>query len=121
DKRLRRAGLDYHEYAELQVHPTLEACLANLPGRVFAFTKFASRLYTEPAYRRDDVLLFGRETTGLPAGLKDRLGRERCLRLPMQPESRSLNLSNSVAVAVYEAWRQLGFASAADGEAGIPS
>lgn len=113
DKRLRRAGLDYHEYAELAVHDTLEDCLKHLPGsRLFAFTKFANRRYTDVRYHADDALLFGRETSGLPAAVHETIPPEHRLRLPMQPESRSLNLSNAVAVAVYEAWRQLGFAGA---------
>lgn len=111
DKRLRRAGLDYHEYADVRVHDSLEACRAALSEpRLFAFTKFARRRYTEPRYRAGDALLFGRETSGLPDAVTATLAPAQQLRLPMRPESRSLNLSNTVAVAVYEAWRQLGFA-----------
>ncbi len=111
DKRLRRAGLDYHEYATVQVHPDLATCLEALgQPRLFAFTKFARRAHTEPDWRADDALLFGRETCGMPQEVTDGLPADHCLRLPMRPESRSLNLSNAVAIAVYEAWRQLDFA-----------
>ncbi len=114
DKRLRRAGLDYHEYASVRVHDDLEACLAALERpRVFAFTKFASRCYTEARFADGDALLFGSESRGLGTQVLDRIEPARRLLLPMQPNNRSLNLSNAVAVAVYEAWRQLGFAGAA--------
>lgn len=113
DKQLRRAGLDYHEYAQMQVHDNLDACLRTLPGtRLFAFTTKASRHYHEASFQAGDALLFGPESRGLPAGLLASLTPEQRLRLPMLPQNRSLNLSNSVAVAVYEAWRQMGFAGA---------
>jgi len=115
DARLRRAGLDYHEYARLSVHADYASCLAALGApRVFAFTTHAQARPSDAAFRDGDALLFGRETTGLPAELLATLPPERRLRLPMRPESRSLNLSNAVAVAVYEAWRQLGFPGAAE-------
>ncbi|TRX74649.1 tRNA (uridine(34)/cytosine(34)/5-carboxymethylaminomethyluridine(34)-2'-O)-methyltransferase TrmL [Pseudomonas mangiferae] len=110
DKRLRRAGLDYHEYATLRRHPDLEACLAALGHpRLFAFTTKGSQPFHEVAYRPGDAFLFGPESRGLPAEVRDALPADRRVRLPMRPECRSLNLSNSVAVAVYEAWRQNGF------------
>lgn len=113
DKQLRRAGLDYHEYTALQVHDTLAACLQTLPEtRLFAFTTKASRPYHEARFQAGDALLFGPESRGLPADLLASLNPEQRLRLPMLPQNRSLNLSNSVAVAVYEAWRQLGFIGA---------
>jgi tRNA (cytidine/uridine-2'-O-)-methyltransferase len=113
DKHLRRAGLDYHEYANMQVHDDLDACLRALPGsRLFAFTTKGSHPYQEVAFQADDALLFGPESRGLPAEILDALSPEQKLRLPMLPNNRSLNLSNTVAIAVYEAWRQLGFNNA---------
>jgi tRNA (cytidine/uridine-2'-O-)-methyltransferase len=113
DAKLRRAGLDYHDLAVLTVHPSLEAAWeALLPARVFAFSSAGDTLYTDVSYRAGDVLLFGRESTGLPdAVLTDPHVTAR-VRLPMQPARRSLNLANSASIAVYEAWRQLGFAGA---------
>jgi tRNA (cytidine/uridine-2'-O-)-methyltransferase len=111
--KLRRAGLDYHEFVTLQVHADLSACLAALrQPRVFAFTDVATRRYTDARFADADALLFGRETSGLPDAVLQSLPADQRLRLPMQPDNRSLNLSNSVAVAVYEAWRQLGFPGA---------
>jgi len=112
DKRLRRAGLDYHEFASVQQHANLEAMLKQLEpegGRVFAFSTKGKRCYAEPEYRPGDILLFGPESRGLPAGLLQQLGPEQVLRLPMKANSRSLNLSNTVAIALFEAWRQNGF------------
>jgi tRNA (cytidine/uridine-2'-O-)-methyltransferase len=113
DANLRRAGLDYHDLATLVVHPDLETAWAALtPARVFAFSSHGTRSYADVAYRAGDVLLFGPEPDGLPdAVLTDPHVTDR-LRIPMLPGRRSLNLSNSAAVAVYEAWRQLGFATA---------
>ncbi|CAG8864308.1 tRNA (cytidine(34)-2'-O)-methyltransferase [Pseudomonas fluorescens] len=111
DKRLRRAGLDYHEYATLKRHESLAACLESLgQPRLFAFTTKASHPYHEVAFQPGDAFLFGPESRGLPADVLDSLPAEQRLRLPMQPGCRSLNLSNTVAVTVYEAWRQQGFA-----------
>ncbi|UTI63540.1 tRNA (cytidine(34)-2'-O)-methyltransferase [Paraconexibacter antarcticus] len=114
DANLRRAGLDYHDLASLTVHPGLEAAWAALaPARVFAFTTKATRSFADVQYVEGDVLLFGPEPVGLPdAVVADPHITER-LRIPMLPARRSLNLSNAAAVAVYEAWRQLGFGGAA--------
>ncbi len=110
DKQLKRAGLDYHEYASLQVHDDLATCLRTLPNsRLFAFTTKGSHPYHEAAFQAGDAFLFGPESRGLPTELLATLAPEQKLRLPMLPNSRSLNLSNTVAVAVYEAWRQCGF------------
>jgi len=110
DKQLRRAGLDYHEFANLRTYKNYDEFIGTLnPGRVFAFSTRGSRSYSEVSYQDGDTLLFGPETRGLPQSLLDSLPQEYCLRLPMRPDSRSLNLSNVVAVAVYEAWRQLGY------------
>ena len=113
DAKLRRAGLDYHEYAALETHASFDAFLQRVaPGRWFAYSTHGGMRYDEVAYRADDALVFGRESAGLGEAMLSRLPPERRLRLPMRPESRSLNLSNAVAVAVFEAWRQLGFAGA---------
>jgi tRNA (cytidine/uridine-2'-O-)-methyltransferase len=110
DKQLRRAGLDYHEYANIQVHENLDTCLRSLPDtRLFAFTTKASRPYHEAQFKSGDAFLFGPESRGLPGGILESLQPEQKLRLPMLPNNRSLNLSNTVAIAVYEAWRQCGF------------
>ena len=114
DARLKRAGLDYHEYAAVRTYGTFEEFLAQVaPPRWFAFSTRSGTRYDAVRYALGDALVFGRETAGLPATLLEQLPPERRLRLPMRPDSRSLNLSNAVAVAVYEAWRQLGFAGAA--------
>jgi tRNA (cytidine/uridine-2'-O-)-methyltransferase len=111
DKNLRRAGLDYHEYAELRVHDDWPALRAALAGRrLFAFTTKASRPYAEIAWQPGDVFVFGPETRGLPPEVLAEFPDSRRLRLPMLPGQRSLNLSNAVAVTVFEAWRQNGFA-----------
>lgn len=117
DARLRRAGLDYHEYATLRVHDDLDAFLAAVrPARVFALTTRGRRRHDEVDWRAGDAVLFGCETRGLPEDVLERFPPERRLRLPMRPHNRSLNLSNAVAVVVYEAWRQAGFAGAAEPE-----
>ena len=114
DARLRRAGLDYRELAVLRVHPSLEAFLeAVCPPRLWAFSTRGARRHVDAAFREGDALLFGSEGGGLPEQVLAGLPPERVLRLPMRPGNRSLNLSNAVAVAVYEAWRQLGFPGAA--------
>ena len=110
DKQLKRAGLDYHEYASVQVHASWDALAQAMKGRrVFAFATKAERLFTEVRYAADDVLVFGREADGLPPEVLAQFPQEQRLRLPMRAGNRSLNLSNAVAVAVFEAWRQLGF------------
>ncbi len=110
DKRLRRAGLDYHEWARVSRHADLDACLdAIQPKRVWALTTKAQRAHSDVDFQVGDMLLFGPETRGLPADVRARFDG---LRLPMLPDSRSLNLSNACAVVVYEAWRQLDFQGA---------
>jgi tRNA (cytidine/uridine-2'-O-)-methyltransferase len=111
DSQLKRAGLDYHEYATLAVHEDWPAALAALAGRrLFALTTKGAARPDQVAFRPGDAFLFGPESRGLPADLLAGLVPERRLRLPMRPHSRSLNLSNSVAAVVYEAWRQQDFA-----------
>ena len=111
DKQLKRAGLDYHEYANVAVHDSWASFVASMNGRrMFAFATKAERLFTDVRYARDDVLIFGKEASGLSPAIVETFAPEMCLRLPMKPGNRSLNLSNAVAVAVFEAWRQLGFA-----------
>ncbi|HET6546506.1 MAG TPA: tRNA (cytidine(34)-2'-O)-methyltransferase [Rhodanobacteraceae bacterium] len=108
--KLRRAGLDYHEFVNLMAHDDLASCLAVLHRpRVFAFASHAAHCYIDTRFADGDALLFGRETSGLPDAVLQTIPEERRLRLPMQPGNRSINLSNAVAIAVYEAWRQLGF------------
>lgn len=110
EPRLRRAGLDYREFADVHVHPDLDHCLDGLGRpRVFAFSTRGSVSYATASFRRGDAFLFGPETRGLPQDLLDSFPPEKRLRLPMQSGSRSLNLSNSAAVVIYEAWRQNGF------------
>ncbi|WP_306605409.1 tRNA (uridine(34)/cytosine(34)/5-carboxymethylaminomethyluridine(34)-2'-O)-methyltransferase TrmL [Azonexus sp.] len=114
DKQLRRAGLDYHEYAKVVRHPDWAACLAALsPRRMFAMTTKGSRNLFTVNFKADDVFVFGQETAGLPAEVRDSFAPEYRLRLPMQAGQRSLNLSNAAAVTVFEAWRQTGFGNAA--------
>ena len=111
DRALRRAGLDYATLASVCQYRDWNACLENFTGRrLFAYTTRSIRLYTEPEYHVGDVLVFGPETRGLPQDVLQPLGEDRRLRLPMRPGSRSANLANAVAVVVYEAWRQQGFA-----------
>ncbi len=111
DKKLRRAGLDYHEFSPVQRYASLDECLTALqPGKVWALTTKATQTYSQACFSAGDVLLFGPETRGLPAAVLECLPAEQRLRLPMKEASRSLNLSNTVAVMVYEAWRQLDFA-----------
>ena len=110
DKRLVRAGLDYHEFAALRVHTTLQDCLPAFdPARIFALTTKGYQPFHSARYQPGDTFLFGPESCGLPAETLDQFDAERHMRLPMLPHSRSLNLSNTVAVAVFEAWRQCGF------------
>lgn len=110
DKRLRRAGLDYHEWAKVQKHASWSDCKQALgEARVFALSTKGSTSYSNVKFREGDVLVFGPETRGLPDTVLHDIGVSQCIRIPMLPDSRSLNLSNSVAVVVYEAWRQLDF------------
>lgn len=110
DRRLRRAGLDYHEWARVHRHPSLDGLLeAHDFARVLAISTRGHVGHTEVVYRDSDLLLFGPETRGLPAGILDGLPEDCRIRIPMRPDSRSMNLSNAVAVVVYEAWRQAGF------------
>ncbi|MBE0489332.1 MAG: tRNA (uridine(34)/cytosine(34)/5-carboxymethylaminomethyluridine(34)-2'-O)-methyltransferase TrmL [Halomonas sp.] len=121
DRRLRRAGLDYHEWAAVGVHRDWKAYLeAAVPERVFAVSTRGRAGYHEPSYRQGDALVFGPETRGLPQAMLDALPETQRLRIPMREESRSLNLSNACAVLVFEAWRQLGFAGAAPLDAARP-
>lgn len=114
DRTLARAGLDYRERAGLQLHEDWSACASHFAGRrLFAISTRSSTRYDRINYAADDVLVFGPETRGLPAELLESWPPERRLRLPMRGDSRSLNLSNAVAVVVYEAWRQRGFSGGA--------
>lgn len=113
DAKLRRAGLDYHDLAVVTVHKDIEAAWAALqPERVFAFTSDGESSYTDIAYEEGDVLMFGPESVGLPVWLKQDPHVTARVRLPMLPSLRSLNLANAASIAVYEAWRQHGFAGA---------
>lgn len=113
DKRLRRAGLDYHEFTEIQRHHDYAAFLASeQPTRLFALTTKGTPAHSDIQYQAGDYLLFGPETRGLPPEILDAMPPEQRIRLPMCPESRSMNLSNTVAVVVFESWRQLGYPGA---------
>ena len=110
DKRLKRAGLDYHEWANVRTHATLEQAIESIaPDHVYAFTTKANTNYASVTYNINDALVFGAETRGLPDSFLGSLPVGQCVRLPMKAHSRSLNLSNTVAIAVYEAWRQQDF------------
>ena len=112
DKQLRRAGLDYHEWATVGQYESLDECLTEIdPHKVYAFSTKGRQVYSDIAFEAGDVLLFGPETRGLPPEILDGLPPEQVATLPMLAQSRSLNLSNAVAIAVYESWRQLGYAS----------
>ena len=114
DARLRRAGLDYHEFADVRCHASLDTCLAALGSpRVFAYTTRGQQRFDRVAYRPGDALLFGPESRGLPDAVLSDVPPSQRLYLPMRPEQRSLNLSNAVAVAVFEAWRQSDYSEAA--------
>jgi tRNA (cytidine/uridine-2'-O-)-methyltransferase len=110
DKSLQRSGLDYHDLATVKVHRNLDAGLVELANaRLFAVETGGARRYSDVQYRAGDALLFGPETRGLPDAVLTRVGRENCVSIPMQPQSRSINLSNAVALVAYEVWRQLQF------------
>ncbi|XCB29954.1 tRNA (cytidine(34)-2'-O)-methyltransferase [Arcanobacterium hippocoleae] len=114
DTHLKRAGLDYHDLADLQIHPSWEAAKEYFgsEARIFAFTSHTENNYAAEKYHDGDILLFGTEPTGLPQEILDDSRITKLLRIPMLPARRSLNLSNSASIAVYEAWRQLGFPGA---------
>lgn len=109
NSKLRRAGLDYHDLALTHTHETLDEALAEVPGRLWAFTGHATKHHTEIAYEDGDGLLFGCEPDGLPAEVMADPRISELVRIPMRPGTRSLNLANSAAIAMYESWRQLGF------------
>jgi tRNA (cytidine/uridine-2'-O-)-methyltransferase len=113
DRQLQRAGLDYHDLAHVTIHRDWAVCRAQFAGRrIFALSTRGTQRYDRVAYAADDVLLFGPETRGLPAAVLEALPPEQRLRVPMRPGNRSINLSNTVALVVYEGWRQNGFAGA---------
>ncbi|NKX50158.1 tRNA (cytidine(34)-2'-O)-methyltransferase [Arthrobacter deserti] len=121
DAKLRRAGLDYHDLAVVRIHKSLEdAWQALQPGNVYAFTAEGERSYTDISYAPGDVLMFGPESVGLPAAVKHGPHVTARVRLPMLPSLRSLNLANSASIAVYEAWRQHGFAGARKAGRDVP-
>lgn len=110
DARLKRAGLDYHEWANMHIHSSYAAFLANIKSEnIYACSTKGTSLYADIKYKKDDVLLFGPETRGLPTTILSSLPKQNIIKIPMQPQSRSLNLSNAVAIILYEAWRQQGF------------
>lgn len=113
DKKVRRAGLDYHEFSEVKKHPSLESYIASeKPNLIYACTTKGSGHHHKAKFKEGDCLLFGPETRGLPMEVIDSLPTEQRLRIPMQENSRSMNLSNAVAVFIYESWRQLDFKGA---------
>jgi tRNA (cytidine/uridine-2'-O-)-methyltransferase len=113
DAKMRRAGLDYHEFATVQVHPSLEACLGQIhPHRIWALSSKVTRCYTDAKFSFNDSFIFGPETRGLQPQHLAHAPSENHLTIPMQANNRSLNLSNAVAIVVYEAWRQLAFEGA---------
>jgi len=112
DKRMKRAGLDYHEFSNIQHYPSFEAFkAAHSEKRLFACSTKGKTIHTEPEYQTDDMLVFGPETRGLPDGIRAQFIPEQIIRIPMHANSRSLNLSNAVAIILYEALRQLQFSS----------
>ncbi|MCH8529852.1 MAG: tRNA (cytidine(34)-2'-O)-methyltransferase [Saccharospirillum sp.] len=111
EKKLRRAGLDYHDLSRLTRYPDYASFLEAMgPRRILACTTKGSQPYHQVTYREEDVLLFGSETSGLPPEIRDALPTEQRIRIPMMPNNRSINLANAVAIISYEAWRQSGFA-----------
>lgn len=110
DKKLRRAGLDYHEFSDVQEYDALDEFVEKVkPERMFGISTKGTKYVHDIAYKEGDAFLFGPETRGLPEEVRESLGAEHVLRIPMQPTNRSLNLSNAVSLMVYEAWRQLDF------------
>jgi tRNA (cytidine/uridine-2'-O-)-methyltransferase len=115
DKKLRRAGLDYLEFQSLQVHNSWESYLEKIkPNAVYGLSTKGKNCFSKVQYQPGDCLLFGPETRGLPVDIRQSLGEDKVIRLPMQPDSRSLNLSNAVSIVTYEAWRQLDFAGSSN-------
>jgi tRNA (cytidine/uridine-2'-O-)-methyltransferase len=113
DRQLRRAGLDYREWIEVRIHSSLDACVRSIPlGRLYACSTRGRISYAQPTFHPKDTFLFGPETRGLPQQVLAQVPEEHRLFIPMLPDNRSLNLSNAVAVVLYEAWRQNGFAGA---------
>ncbi|MEN0039062.1 MAG: tRNA (uridine(34)/cytosine(34)/5-carboxymethylaminomethyluridine(34)-2'-O)-methyltransferase TrmL [Cellvibrio sp.] len=113
EKSVNRAGMDYAELQDLRLHPNWETFLeSEKPARIFALSTKGTQCHSEAKFEAGDYLLFGPETRGLPASIRESLPNGQVLRIPMAPNSRSMNLSNAVAVMVYEAWRQLGYAGA---------
>jgi tRNA (cytidine/uridine-2'-O-)-methyltransferase len=122
EPRLRRAGLDYHELASIREHASLEACIAAVaPHRLYALTTHATRDFYTARFHVDDAFLLGPETRGLPKEVLDTLPADAKLRIPLRPGNRSLNVSNAAAVALYEAWRQVGFEGAGPATQAPPS
>jgi tRNA (cytidine/uridine-2'-O-)-methyltransferase len=118
DKNLQRSGLDYHDLASVNIHASLDACLDHLAGaRLYAVETGGRQCYSDAAFQPGDAFVFGPETRGLPQAVLDRVGSARSLFIPMRAQSRSINLSNAVALVAYEAWRQLAFGGAATGNA----
>ena len=116
DKSLKRSGLDYHHLADVKVHANLDACLTQLQdSRLFVIETGGARGYSDVQYRAGDAFLFGPETRGLPQSTQATAGAENCLSIPMRARNRSVNLSNAVALVIYEAWRQIGFAGQLQG------
>lgn len=114
NKSLQRSGLDYHDLADVRVHGDFGACLTALgTARIFVVETGSAQRYSDVKYREGDAFVFGPETRGLPAAVQDRVGRENSLFIPMRPDSRSINLSNAVAIVIYDTWRQLGFCGGA--------
>ena len=113
DSLLKRGGLDYHEHADMTVHPSTDDALARLPGRRFGFSSRGERRYTDVAFATDDVLVFGAERAGLDDHSLSLIPADHLLSIPMRPDNRSLNLANAVSIVLYEAWRQRGFEGAA--------
>ncbi len=109
DTKLRRAGLDYHDLAHVKVHPNLDSLLEEVPGKIWAFTGHATKMYADVTYGEGDCLLFGPEPDGLPQWVMDDPRITDLVRINMRPNARSLNLANAASIATYEAWRQLGF------------
>jgi tRNA (cytidine/uridine-2'-O-)-methyltransferase len=117
DKNLQRSGLDYHDLAAVKIHANLDACVSELDdaARLFAVETGGRSRYSDVAFRAGDAFLFGPETRGLSEGMMDKVGRENSLFIPMRANSRSINLANSVALVLFEAWRQVGFGGAGSG------